>query len=373
MYITTLALKDIRIIQSCDLELDQGVTAFVGDNGQGKTSILESIYWASHTKSFRHVNNDDVIRKNCESASIKLQLTDGKRPQDIVAVINRIGRDSVMVNGQKLKKIQDLLGTLRVSIFTPDDLDIIKGSSSLRRDVLDETLKQISPKYVSAYSDYMRALKQKNAFLKSDEFDRGVLDVLNESLVASGTQLIRGRFMAISTMRNVLQSSYNHISGQDSEISFRYVSKVFNNDKGEDIDVNEDASIEEISFKFAGKIEEYGDIEARRFHSIIGPHRDDLKLCIHGRDSRTQASQGEQRSMALALKMALHYVVHETTDDNPVLLLDDVFSELDMGRTHRLVECLPAAQTFVTTATDIPSTLKVDKTFNVSNGAISKY
>lgn len=112
------------------------------------------------------------------------------------------------------------------------------------------------------------------------------------------------------------------------------------------------------------------ETELRRYHSVVGPHRDDYLFTISGRDSRTQASQGEQRTMALALKMALHSLIVDMTGDNPILLLDDVFSELDMGRTHRLVECLPATQTFVTSANEIPSSLKVDNTFNVSNGKV---
>lgn len=372
MHITSLELSNIRIIKKCNIELTKGVTVFVGDNGQGKTSLLEAMYWASHTKSFRHVTSDDVIRKGSDTATIKVQLTDDIRPQDIVATLNSVGRDTVLVNGQKLRRNRDLLGTLRVSIFTPDDLDIIKGSSTLRREVLDDTLQQVSKKYVVALADYTRVLKQKNAYLKSEEFDPGVLYVLNESLIASGSQVVRGRLVALKQIRDNLQNSYNHISGEDSEISIRYIAKIFNNDHGEDVDVNEDLGANEIAVLFAQKIEEYGSIEARRTHAVVGPHRDDLQLHIHDRDTRTQASQGEQRSMALALKIALHKVVHETTGDNPILLLDDVFSELDMGRTHRLVECLPAAQTFVTTATEIPSTLKVDETFSVSSGIISK-
>jgi DNA replication and repair protein RecF len=370
MYVTSLSLSNVRIIEQCDLTFDKGVTVFVGDNGQGKTTLLEAIYWASHTKSFRHVTDADVIRANCDSASIKVLLTDDERPQDIVATINRIGRDIVMVNGQKLRRNRDLLGTLRVSIFTPDDLDIIKGSSSLRRDVLDDTMHQVSPKYVAAHADYARALKQKNALLKSGEVDSSVLDVLNESLIASGAQMIKGRLVALSTMRDVLKNSYQHIADDKCDISATYVSKVLGNDH-EEIDIDETLEILEISELFREKINEYRDIEQRRFHAVVGPHRDELALAIDGRDTRTQASQGEQRSMALALKMALHHVVFQMSGDNPILLLDDVFSELDMGRAHRLVESLPATQTFVTTATDIPSTMKVDSTFNVHAGIVT--
>ncbi|MFN8016465.1 MAG: DNA replication/repair protein RecF [Acidimicrobiia bacterium] len=370
MYLTSLELTNIRIIKSCNIELTKGVTAFVGDNGQGKTSILEAIYWASHSKSFRHVSDDDVISKGSNNAEIKVKITDDLRPQDIFVVINTQGRNSVLVNGQKLKRIKDLSNTLRVSIFTPDDLDIIKGTSSLRREVFDDSLQSISKKYVTAFSDYSKILKQKNAYLKSDEYDNGVLEVLNESLIMSGSQIIRARLTAVKNMRESLQNSYNHISGENSEISINYISKVIGNDT-DDKEINEDIEIGDITSLFKNKIEEYSYIENIRRHSVVGPHRDDFLLKIHDRDTRTQASQGEQRSMALALKMGLHKLVHDETGDNPVLLLDDVFSELDIGRTHRLVECLPAAQTFVTTATQIPSTLKVDKTFLVDNGQIN--
>lgn len=371
MYITSLSLEDVRIIKSCDLSFDQGVTAFVGDNGQGKTSLLEAMFWTSHAKSFRHVSNDDVIRKDCDFAKIELHLTDGQRPQDIVATINRVGRAGVFVNGQRLKRNRDLATTLRVSVFTPDDLEIIKGSSSFRREILDDALHQISPKYVAAYSDYQRTLKQKNALLKDQHVDFSVLDVLNTSLAVSGAQVLKSRLNALSTMRETLQSSYRHIADDEPVVGVRYISKIFGNDHWEDIDPDEDQNVEALQELFLEKINYYKDIELRRAHSVVGPHRDDLFLAIDDRDTRTQASQGEQRTMALALKMALHHVVHNATGDNPVLLLDDVFSELDLGRTHRLVESLPSAQTFVTTATELPSTLKVDKIFQVKNGEIS--
>lgn len=370
MYVTSLELNDVRIIKHCDVELTKGVTAFIGDNGQGKTTLLEALFWASHHKSFRHVTSDDVIRNGCDSGKIVVHLTDDSRPQDINIIMNRVRRDSVRVNGQTLKRNRDLLGTLRVSIFTPDDLDIIKGSSTLRREVLDDTLNQISPKYSTALSEYTRVIKQKNALLKTIDFDPSLLNILNESLVISGSQVVRGRLKALSTMRDVLKKSYHHIANDEEHADIQYISKMFGNDHGEDICVDESLSVSQIAKIFTSKIEEYHLIEQRRCHSVIGPHRDDIALTIGARLTRTQASQGEQRTMALAIKMAAHNVVLETTGDNPVLLLDDVFSELDMGRTHRLIECLPASQTFVTTATEIPSTLKVDKSFIVDNGIV---
>ena len=365
MYITSLTLNNLRIIEKCDLEFSKGVTAFIGDNGQGKTSILESIYWAGNCKSFRHVTNDLIIKNDADFSRIEIKCSDDIRPQDIVATINRVGRDSVLVNGQRLKRIKDLLGTLRVTIFTPDDLEIIKGSSSLRREAVDDTLLQVSKKFVAANHDYSRLLKQKNALLKSGNVDYSVLSVLNDSLVVSGSQMIKGRLAGLKRMRKFLQDSYSHVGGEHNDVDVTYQSKIFHTENIEDLEINE---IEKL---FSSCIEENTETEMRRYHSVVGPHRDDYLFTISSRDSRTQASQGEQRTMALALKMALHSLIVDMTGDNPILLLDDVFSELDMGRTHRLVECLPATQTFVTSANEIPSSLKVDKTFNVSNGKVT--
>lgn len=213
MFVTSLVLNNIRIIEHCDLRFNEGITAFVGDNGQGKTTLLESIYWSSYCKSFRHVSNDDVIAKNSDSADIELKLTDGERPQDIVAKLNRNIRDSVLVNGQKLKRIKDLQGTLRVSIFTPDDLEIIKGSSSYRRELIDDTLISISKKYAAAYSDYNRILKQKNALLKEDYIDSSLLSVLNDSLCIAGGNILSYRLNIMNKLREKLVFSYHHISG----------------------------------------------------------------------------------------------------------------------------------------------------------------
>ncbi len=140
---------------------------------------------------------------------------------DGVIQLHRVGRDNVVVNGQKLKRNRDLFGTLKVSIFTPDDLDIVKGSSALRREIFDDTLSQISPKYVAAFSDYSRILKQKNALLKTMDFDRELLNVLNQSLVSSGSQLIRGRLKALTTRREVLSQSYSHIADENDVIDAR--------------------------------------------------------------------------------------------------------------------------------------------------------
>lgn len=364
MYLTSLSLNNFRIIEKCDIKFSKGVTAFIGDNGQGKTSILESIFWAGHCKSFRHVTNDLIIKNDYDFARITINLDDDIRPQDIVATINRVGRDAILVNGQRLKKIKDLLGTLRVTIFTPDDLEIIKGSSTLRREAIDDTLLQVSKKFVAANQDYLRILKQKNALLKSGNIDYSVLSVLNDSLVMSGAQIIKGRLAGLGRMRKFLSDSYTHVGGTENIVDVKYFSKIFNTDNFEDLD------IEEIMTLFSACIEENTETELRRYHSVVGPHRDDYLFTISDRDSRTQASQGEQRTMALALKMALHSLIVDMTGDNPILLLDDVFSELDNGRTHRLVECLPATQTFVTSATEIPASLKVDKTFYVKNGTV---
>ncbi|MBP9115731.1 MAG: DNA replication/repair protein RecF [Acidimicrobiia bacterium] len=366
MYLTSLTLNDFRIIKKCDLEFSKGVTAFIGDNGQGKTSILESIFWAGHCKSFRHVSNDLIIKNDAVSSHIRINLSDDIRPQDIVATINRVGRDVILVNGQRLKKIKDLLGTLRVTIFTPDDLEIIKGSATLRREAIDDTLLQVSKKFVAANNDYLRILKQKNALLKSGNPDINVLSVLNDSLVMSGSQIIKGRLAGLSRMRKFLSNSYSHVGGDKNNVDVQYQSKIFLNEVFENLDV------EEIMLLFSKSIEENSDNEFRRYHSVVGPHRDDYLFTISERDSRTQASQGEQRTMALALKMALHSLIVDMTGDNPILLLDDVFSELDTGRTHRLVECLPATQTFVTSANEIPSSLKVDQTFYVKDGMVNK-
>ena len=239
MYLTSLSLNNFRIIEKCDIKFSKGVTAFIGDNGQGKTSILESIFWAGHCKSFRHVTNDLIIKNDYDFARITINLDDDIRPQDIVATINRVGRDAILVNGQRLKKIKDLLGTLRVTIFTPDDLEIIKGSSTLRREAIDDTLLQVSKKFVAANQDYSRILKQKNALLKSGNIDYSVLSVLNDSLVMSGAQIIKGRLAGLGRMRKFLSDSYTHVGGTENIVDVKYLSKIFSTDNFEDLDIEE--------------------------------------------------------------------------------------------------------------------------------------
>lgn len=342
------------------------MTAVVGANGNGKTNLIEAISFLSRLASFRGAPNEAMVRMGVERAIIRAEVTSGDRDVLIEAELPASGRPKVQVNKQRLARRGDMAEVLTTTVFSPDDLEIVKAGPAHRRDYLDELLVDLHPKNETAVTDFAKALRQRNALLKqlggrlSD--DAAVtLDVWDRRVADLGERLAALRAKLVAQLEPLVAASYERVadrssgeSGGSSSTSPRRGSTAMSYSS---------------AWRAVGLAEALGQArtdDVRRGVSTVGPHRDDLDLVIGGLPARTHASQGEQRSMVLALRLAGHQLVTTARGLAPVLLLDDVFSELDPQRSAALLEALPAGQRILTTASGLPPGSSADARIEVA-------
>jgi DNA replication and repair protein RecF len=359
LLVKRLWLADFRSYQAAELTLADGVTAILGSNGQGKTNLLEALGYLATLDSFRGAPPEALIRVGAATAVIRAEGATESRELLIEAELAAGGRGRVYVNKQRLQRSRDLLGVLRVSVFSPDDLDLVKGGPSGRRRFLDSTLVSLHPRYDQLRSDVERVLRQRNTLLKQcaggsrlDESAAFTLDVWDTKLAEAGEALATARRDLVERLGPKLRDAYSAVAGlEKADIEAVYEAPWL--DEG-----------------LATALARVRRDELRRGVTLVGPHRDELDLRISGLPSRTHASQGEQRSLALALRLAAHDVVTTDTGTPPVLLLDDVFSELDPDRSEALLQHLPPGQTLLTSAAGLPLRAKPDKVLRIDGGNI---
>ncbi len=340
---------------------------FHGANGQGKTSLLEAAGWASVARSLRHTPDSAVVRNGCDVAIVREEIVQGERRVTFEAEIRASGRNRMLVNRQALQRNRDLFGVLRSTVFAPDDLALVKGSPQHRRALLDELLAGLSPRYVAALADFDRVLRQRNALLRTASRQSGVREMLaafDEQLVVAATEIVRGRLRLVDAIAAPLLRATRQLSGSDTtSVSVEYRSD------WSDTPLTVD-NIEDVDAWLRDALERLRQQELDRAVTLVGPHRDDMAIELNGLDARVQASQGEQRTLALALRLAGHEVTSTLTGVVPVLLLDDVFSELDAARAEALLTVLPDGQTLLTTAGVLPSGIAVEAVFHVASGRV---
>jgi DNA replication and repair protein RecF len=349
-------LTDFRNYTEADLAPAPGLTAIVGSNGEGKTNLLEAIGYLATLSSFRGAPGEALVRMGRDTAVVRAELEVEGREQLVEAELRAVGRDRVLVNRQPLKRARDLLGTIRVTVFSPDDLELIKGGPAERRRYLDETLVACSPRHDATRSDLDRILRQRTTLLKqaggrlTPEIE-ATLDVWDAKLTEVGERLGDARQKLVERLEPVVAKAYDDVASTAAQVTITYEAPW----RAEGL---------------AAALAEARRDDVRRAVSTVGPHRDELVCTIDGLPSRTHASQGEQRSLALALRLGSHAVVTEVTGTTPVLLLDDVFSELDAARSHALLEHLPSGQSLLTTAGPLPEGIAPELVVRVSGGAI---
>jgi DNA replication and repair protein RecF len=358
MRLDRIWLTDLRSYPSAEVELSPGLTALLGDNGQGKTNLLEAIAWLATLASFRGAPNEALVRRGADRAVIRAEGEREGRSILIEAEIVANGRNRVLVNRQPLKKARDLLGVLRVSVFSPDDLEMVKGGPAERRRYLDDALVASHPRYDALRSEVDKVLKQRNALLKGcggrlDESATLTLDVWDAKLVDAGGALASARRNLLARLAPVLSATYDAVAHGPAEIEATY-------------------RAEWETTGLAAALASARRDDVRRGVSTVGPHRDDVDLQIGGMPARTHASQGEQRSLALALRLAAHHVITDVTGSAPVLLLDDVFSELDPDRSDALLANLPPGQTLLSSASGLPPRARPDLVLRVADGKVER-
>lgn len=356
MLISRLWLTDFRNYVSSEASFAPGLTAIVGANGQGKSNLIEGVAYLATLSSFRGAPTDALVRVGAERAVVRAEAEREGRALLVEAELATTGRNRAQLNRQPLRRARDLLGALRVSVFSPDDLILVKGGPAERRRFLDETLVAVHPRNDLLVGDLDRILRQRNALLKQAggrmTTEIGLtLDVFDAKLATAGEALAQARVELVSEIRPPLSDAYARVARRTVPLDARYEPTW-------------------LSEGLLAVLEQGRREDIRRGVTLVGPHRDELELRLAGLASRTHASQGEQRSLALALRLAAHDVVTRRSGTSPVLLLDDVFSELDPDRSDALLANLPTGQTILTTASALPDGAAPDRVLRVGAGAL---
>lgn len=367
MFLKNLALKQYRNYESLQLSFDQHVTLFVGQNAQGKTNILESIYVLALAKSHRTTKDRDLIQWDQEFAVIKGEVEQRYTTAKLELQLTRRGKKAKL-NGIEQRKLSDYVGALNVVMFAPEDLEIVKGSPSVRRRFIDMEIGQVSPAYLYTLTDYNKLITQRNQFLKDfhqHQKNLALLDVWNQQMAEMIVKILKKRYLFINQLQHWASTIHQRITDGKETLSIRYNGT---------IDIDPQLSDNDSADHILQKLEEVRQREIMRGTSLIGPHRDDLSFYVNGIDVQQFGSQGQQRTTALSLKLAELELIKEEVGEYPILLLDDVLSELDELRQTQLLDAIQdRVQTFVTT-TGVEGlrhqTLDQAKVFRVKQGAV---
>jgi len=355
MIIKSLELKNYRNLEDVQMDFSEGINLLYGDNAQGKTNILESIYLCGTSKSHRGSKDREIIRFEDEESHIKMLLSKREISYRIDMHLKKNRTKGVAVNGMPIRRITELFGILNVIFFSPEDLNIIKSSPSERRRFIDLELCQLDKIYTYNLINYNKIVNQRNKILKKTDGDWvDLLDTWDQQMVQYGTYLISRRQQFIAELNEIICHIHAGLTNEKEEIRLVYM-----------------PNIEESHFERVLKKERERDLKAKV--SLTGPHRDDLKFMINEIDVRTFGSQGQQRTAALSLKLSEIELVKNKVKDLPVLLLDDVLSELDSGRQTRLLQSITGIQTMVTcTGLDdfVQHCFHIDKTFHIEDGSV---
>jgi len=366
MRLSRLWLRDFRCYDELDATFGEGCTVITGANGQGKTSLLEAVAWVAGGRSFRGVPDAALVAAGHDEAIVRAEIVDDERTTLTEAALRAVGRNRVLVNKQPVTRRRDMLEHLRVTVFSPDDLAVVKSGPARRRDYLDELLEAGAPRLASVRTDFERVLRQRNALLRGGVRDaeaRTTLLVLDDRLATTGGELVRGRLQLAERLSPEIARAYESLAGSTPGLGMRYEAEWCEG-------ALDPARLDDVDRLLRGALETQRRRELDRGMTLVGPHRDDWRLLLHGLDARSHASQGEQRTLALALRLAGHRLVAATIERDPVLLLDDVFSELDADRSAALVAHLPTTQTLLTTAGIVPPGIEAERQLRVHAGKV---
>lgn len=375
MHVSHLSLADFRSYARVEVPLDPGVTAFVGPNGQGKTNLVEAVGYLATLGSHRVSSDAPLVRMGAERAVVRAAVVQGERRQLIELELNPGKANRARINRSSQVRPRDVLGIVRTVLFAPEDLALVKGDPGERRRFLDELITARSPRMAGVRSDYDRVLKQRNTLLKTAalarrhggrQMDLSTLDVWDQHLARAGAELLAQRLDLIAALRPLADKAYEQLAPGGGPLALEY--------RGSAGEALADAtSREELYGVLLAALGEARKGEIERGVTLVGPHRDDLVLKLGQLPAKGYASHGESWSYALALRLA-SYDLLRAEGNEPVLVLDDVFAELDARRRERLAELVaPGEQVLVTAAVDddVPGVLAGAR-FAVAGGAVEK-
>ena len=359
MRIKSLALNDFRNIENISIEFDKGLNIIYGDNAQGKTNILESIYVAGTTRSHKGSKDKEMIKLGEDEAHIRIILEKDDLDRKIDMHLKKSKSKGVAVDGIPVHKSADIFGIVQLIFFSPEDLSMIKEGPAERRRFIDMELSQIEKIYLYNLSKYNKILTQRNNLLKQISYDTELsdtLDVWDEQLVSTGLEIIKSRRKFIFELNEIIKPIHEKLTGGKEELEIEY-----------------NPNVTEEEFKDKLKSGRNSDIYQKT--TLTGPQRDDITFYINKNDVRKYGSQGQQRSTALSLKLSEIELFKKKTGDNPILLLDDVLSELDRSRQNYLIESIGDIQTIIT-CTGLEEFVENKKTdgriYKINSGKIDK-
>ncbi|WP_100374338.1 DNA replication/repair protein RecF [Bacillus sp. FJAT-45037] len=343
MYIKSLHIRQFRNYDKVDLIFDEKMNVFIGENAQGKTNAIEAIYVLALAKSHRTSKDKELIGWDEEFARLHGQVLRTSGSVELDVVISTKGK-KVKLNGLEQRKLSEYVGAVNVVMFAPEDLNLVKGSPQLRRRFIDMELGQISPIYLHHLGLHNKVLQQRNFLLKDLQIGKGskeMLDILTEQLVELAVQITKRRFVFLGQLQKWAEGIHRDISRGKEQLKIQYKPSV---------DVLEEMDLPKMKEVFFNTYESKKQREIARGVTLFGPQRDDLLFFVNDRDVQTYGSQGQQRTTALAVKLAEIELIHAEIGEYPILLLDDVLSELDDYRQSHLLHTIQQrVQTFVTT------------------------
>lgn len=357
MIIKSIELAGYRNYDFLTLQFDKGTNILFGDNAQGKTNILEAIYLSATTKSHKGSKDKEIIKFDSEEAHIRAYIEKEGVETKIDMHLRKNKSKGIAIDGQKIKKAADLLGLLNVVLFSPEDLSIIKNGPGERRRFVDMELCQLDSFYLYNLNHYNKIVNQRNILLKDMYMNPGLRDTLSiwdSQLVSYGSKIIERREIFVRQLNEIINELHKKLSGGKEDLKIVY---------------EPDVTIED----FERKLRENQEKDIRSKMTTVGPHRDDFSFLNGDIDIRKYGSQGQQRTAALSLKLSEIELVKKITKDTPVLLLDDVLSELDSSRQNQLLGSIGEVQTIVTcTGLEefVNNRFKINKVYNVSNGTV---
>ena len=344
MELTWLELSGFRCYDTLRFEPASGVNVLVGDNGAGKTSVLEAIAYLGLLRSFRGTGDDALVAVGADAAVVRGEVTVPSGTTRVEAEIPRSGRRRILLNGKRPQRNRDVLTQVPIVVFQPDDLELVKGGPGMRRRYLDDLGAQLWPQAAADQQDYDKTLRQRNALLRHHGrgTDREALDAWDERIAVLGAGVLAHRNRVFGALDAHLVEGYRLV-GASGDLAWDYTTN-WGATPGDEQGVATQALTEALTTR------RDRDLDQRT--TTAGPHRDDPALVVNGRSARTMASQGEQRTVALAMRVAAYRALAQLRPQLPILLLDDVFSELDAVRSKGVLELLGSGQVFVTTARD---------------------
>ena len=357
MIVKSLKLNQFRNYESLQLSFDKGTNLFYGNNAQGKTNILEAVYLCGTTKSHKGSKDREMIRFGEEEAHIRMAISRSQSAYEIDMHLKKNKSKGIAIDGVPIRKASELFGIVNIVFFSPEDLNIIKNGPAERRRFLDSEICQLSRLYMIELANYNKVVAQRNKLLKEISFSGRMADTLeiwDEQMVRYGTSIISERKKFISRLNDILSEIHQNLTGGKEQILIIY-----------EPNVSEEAFSEELK---AGR-----ERDLRFGQSYTGPHRDDFCVRVNDIDIRKYGSQGQQRTAALSLKLAEIRLVEEEIHDTPVLLLDDVLSELDGSRQNYLLQSIHSIQTLITcTGLDefVENHFEANSVFQVVEGSV---